>query len=92
MVNGMLAMGEDGAIDPGVFGAVGMPGQMPGENMFAGIAEEDGQDRGQGQAGEELANDDGGIPEGDDEDTDEGDGEEDIAVSLSAQALIFFCA
>jgi hypothetical protein len=35
MLNGML-MGEGAALDPEVFGAGGMPGQMPGEDMFAG--------------------------------------------------------
>lgn len=92
MVNGMLAMDEGGAADPGVFGAGGMPGQMPGEDMFAGVGHD--EDPGEeGGAGGEAVDGDGGAPAGneeveegeedEDEDEDEDEEEEDIAVSLS---------
>ncbi|KAF9448395.1 DUF654-domain-containing protein [Macrolepiota fuliginosa MF-IS2] len=83
MVNGMLALGEGGdPIDPGFFavGAGGMPGQMPGENMLAGI--DDGVPAPEGDAGPgndvAVAHEDNeGEDEGEDED--EEDEEDDIA-------------
>lgn len=85
MVNGMLAMGEGGAIDPGLFGVGGMPGQMPGENMLAELPEEDRGEE-QGWAGEERGvHDDGEAPEGEEEGNEDIEGdEEDIAVSSVA--------